>query len=611
MDRQSHQRQRGQAAVYAYLFLAITVVSMLFLYKAGKLTSDKMQLQNAADAAAYSVSLVEARDLNFASYMNRAIVANEVAIGQLVGLASWAFHLTSIADYLDTYDKFVLSPATLGVSTGIITPITTGWRSLGNAVSSVLNPIANIGTSVIHNINKVYGAAEYGHHIVTAVFVIGTLDTMLRQNGPPGTKISDFGMIALIMHIYAYGSIPGLPGEQFSTFYSPSTQEPKADFDVGGYGRLAATIRESRDPFTYARGWELRPPGFPIDETFTFGPYDVIIGDAGMDVAIYMDISLERKGASELRVVVKNEDKVSGKNLNWSSADTTGLFFAFALDVDLWLDPLIGSKVSVGGSFSVRDSQLSGSLRILGIDICATPPFASDCGVPFPTSAPFASGFAQAGKKLTNDKNAALKSTDLNLASMGGNIETEHYGEAANNLAAWISPGPGPIPPQGIMVQPTMNDTRSRVNKSYAGLPHYVDTTGTESTLFGFGAPMMLVGLVLDEPDFDQNNAGATEPEPTGNLAITEQLADQELGALAKSEVYFKRPTDLHAVHFLRSDGNEEYGSAFNPFWNARLVETSYADRIIALLIQQKADWINIGGSINALLPGFPVIGGP
>ncbi len=51
--------------VFVVLFLGIVTLSLVFLYKAGKITSEKMQLQNAADAAAYSVYLTEARDLNF------------------------------------------------------------------------------------------------------------------------------------------------------------------------------------------------------------------------------------------------------------------------------------------------------------------------------------------------------------------------------------------------------------------------------------------------------------------------------------------------------------------------------------------------------------------
>ena len=76
-------RQHGQSAVFVLLFLGILLISLNYLYKQGRITSDKMEMQNAADAIAYSISLTEARDLNFAAYMNRAMIANEVAIGQL------------------------------------------------------------------------------------------------------------------------------------------------------------------------------------------------------------------------------------------------------------------------------------------------------------------------------------------------------------------------------------------------------------------------------------------------------------------------------------------------------------------------------------------------
>ncbi len=69
------------------LILAVVLIlGGLTLYRAGRMTADKMELQNAADAMAFGVSTVEARDLNFAAYTNRAIIANEVAIGQAIGM---------------------------------------------------------------------------------------------------------------------------------------------------------------------------------------------------------------------------------------------------------------------------------------------------------------------------------------------------------------------------------------------------------------------------------------------------------------------------------------------------------------------------------------------
>ena len=76
-------------------------------------------------------------------------------------------------------------------------------------------------------------------------------------------------------------------------------------------------------------------------------------------------------------------------------------------------------------------------------------------------------------------------------------------------------------------------------------------------------------------------------------------MADQEIGAIAKSQVQFKRPTDIKAKYFWRADGDTEHGNTFNPYWQARLIETGYADRIIALLIQQKQDFIQLGQSVQ------------
>lgn len=72
-------QQRGQSAIFVLLFLGILLISLNYLYKQGRITPDKMELQNAADAISYGISLTAARDLNFAAYLNRAMVGNEVA----------------------------------------------------------------------------------------------------------------------------------------------------------------------------------------------------------------------------------------------------------------------------------------------------------------------------------------------------------------------------------------------------------------------------------------------------------------------------------------------------------------------------------------------------
>ena len=139
--------QRGQSSVFVIVFLGITILSLIFLYKAGKLTSEKMELQNAADGIAYSVAILEARDLNFMAYTNRAMVANEVAIGQAVGLASWPRHWESIGYYENALCGSKIEP--LGV---MIDKISTLIEKAGQGVQKIPVPpgvFQAIGTIMI------------------------------------------------------------------------------------------------------------------------------------------------------------------------------------------------------------------------------------------------------------------------------------------------------------------------------------------------------------------------------------------------------------------------------------------------------------------------------
>ena len=643
----SNSSQRGQAAVMVMLFMTILVVSALTMFKMGKLTSNKMQLQNAADAAAYSMSTVEARDMNFTSYINRAIVANEVAIGQSVGLASWAYHFNSFAQYLDLYDKLLFSPITLGISTGPISTITGIWKTGGGIAINAMKTLSKVLTSVLHVINKIYGMASTILHIVSIISSIGVLDDTITQNGPPGAKLSDFGIVSLIAHIATLGLHPSLPGDQFTTVNSAggipgyaattvdladygSTEDSSGDYDGGyGYARLQALIQDSRDPFSMHRGndpfclfctaqeeadgrpgWELRafPPIDFTDEDHRFNTNNKdnsikIPIIPKIDLALYsievwakveffLDLSLERKGGTEMRFVLPTSGNVTAGNINWSAADATGLFLKIALALAIQGEQCIfisgcDTFDILSADLSFGDSTLEMSASFFGIDI---PLFS----IPAPTGVPFAAGFAEVGKTDNN-----LKTRHMNLSGLGGVVDINDYGEAPNNMAAWVFslPPTGPYGPLLSSDVPLQNTLGNRVNTTYSGLPYYVDSNSGHEPFMGVGAPNLIIGLVQDDVDFDSTSTG----EPTGRFALTNNMADDELAVIAKSELYFARPTDRFAVHFHRGDGYTETGNAFNPYWQARLIETEYADRILALLIQQKQDFANLGQSFTTI----------
>ena len=214
-------------------------------------------------------------------------------------------------------------------------------------------------------------------------------------------------------------------------------------------------------------------------------------------------------------------------------------------------------------------------------------------------------------------------------------VPNDAYGGAANRTIGWnivAAPAPGPVPPaftpagvaqrSDVAGGPNYGDAKTRVNKSYRGLPQYIDTTGVDSTLFGFGAPHMTVSLVLDEDDHDKDRAQAlvdvdnagNHPEmgipnstsAYGDVHLTEAMANDQIHVVARSEVYFSRPGDLD--FFARLDGREEHGSAFNPYWHARLTEMRYVDSVAALLIQQQEDFTGATEAATAAIGGVQAL---
>jgi len=614
LRRLSPQKQQfGQAMVFVVLFLGIVTLSLVFLYKAGKITSEKMQLQNAADAAAYSVSLTEARDLNFMAYTNRAMVANEVAIGQLVGMASWATHWESFGSYLLAYHRLFISPLVSAASLGTATaPVETvfqtvarvGFQVPGKFFFKVFKVIGNIGATVLHTINKVYGAIQTGYHYASILYGISAYIDVVDDNAP-NAKISDFGMMALIAHTLTYTDI--IPGyDSFIQTYKPTDAEM-----AEGFERFAAVVNGSRDEFSRHRGWTLPleiPPVFPINLDYT-GPdrfeINIGIGDLFLELLFQFELDLEREGASELRYA---GDTATGTQFNWSAADTTELALTFAFEIEAGFEPIIGPTISGGIAIGLADGEARGALTLPVVGEVF------DITMPFPTGAPFSSGSAQIGK------------TKLNAGDLI-NVSTDSYGNSPSNRAAWtigvpFIPGPGPVfvAPNVPVVSLTMPTTQRRINKTYKGLPMYNDNILKDNP-WGIEAPYFLAGVVIDDVDIYRDTAPLKTigPNTTPGSLIDKtnffylddtQIADQELGAIAKSEVYFSRPMDLS--YFSRADDTEEYGSAFNPYWQARLVQTTNADRVLSIALQQKeffgvlgqiADLIDLLSSIDQIDP--------
>jgi hypothetical protein len=93
----------GQILPLALVLLIAVAATVFYMFNTGQLVQEKLRLTNTADAVAYSAGVFEARLLNYDAYANRAIIANQIAIGQAVGLASWAKYMGTSASTIGPY----------------------------------------------------------------------------------------------------------------------------------------------------------------------------------------------------------------------------------------------------------------------------------------------------------------------------------------------------------------------------------------------------------------------------------------------------------------------------------------------------------------------------
>ena len=100
-------RQQGQIAPIVLFGVLIASAVLVMMYNTGQKVSEKSQVANAADAAAYSGAVWTARHLNFMAYTNRAMIANHAAVGHLVSYVSWIRYVHDSIEYVDRITRYI------------------------------------------------------------------------------------------------------------------------------------------------------------------------------------------------------------------------------------------------------------------------------------------------------------------------------------------------------------------------------------------------------------------------------------------------------------------------------------------------------------------------
>jgi hypothetical protein len=116
---QLKKSEEGQTLVLAAIFGLVLMVCVLGTVNLGRAVYDKVQLQAAADSAAYSEAAVEARVMNLTAYTNRAMVVHYASAMAFTSYLTWIHFLWTGIKPILTVLKMI--PIISGVATAVDT----------------------------------------------------------------------------------------------------------------------------------------------------------------------------------------------------------------------------------------------------------------------------------------------------------------------------------------------------------------------------------------------------------------------------------------------------------------------------------------------------------
>ncbi|WP_341503837.1 Tad domain-containing protein [Gallaecimonas sp. GXIMD4217] len=226
------KRQTGQAMVLSLVFMVLVAMAALFAFNAAQLSNNSTRLQNTADNTAFSVAAIAARDLNFKAYTNRAMVANQVAVAQMVGLSSWFRMIKEYAETVDTLTRWI---PYVGPVISAIANVIDGINTVAQRVLPVLVGFESVVLKALSGAQSVMHYAGFGAALTTAGKIV-------KQNDPNAQldlmQNPMLGMAAKELWLDFQGS--------YDRYNAKAPYHDKLD-----------VIADSRDPFTSKRSYRV------------------------------------------------------------------------------------------------------------------------------------------------------------------------------------------------------------------------------------------------------------------------------------------------------------------------------------------------------------------
>ena len=224
-------KEKGQLFPVALFGIALVSLTMLFVFNTSQLSSKKQRLNNAADAAAYSAAVLQARHLNSLAYTNRAMIANQVFIAQMVSIESYL-------NFLHVKTENLEKVPFIGQFFAPVNQAIQGVQEVSDEASTLA-----IDASLAAN--RLFAARQYAVTTLVAGSEIGqTAEKVLAANDAE-IEMTDLGKFWL---------------SQTATGWQNHFDRKDTNEDLIDKANL---INDSRDPFTAYRSYS---PEFAHDE---------------------------------------------------------------------------------------------------------------------------------------------------------------------------------------------------------------------------------------------------------------------------------------------------------------------------------------------------------
>lgn len=185
----------------------------------------RWHLQSAADTMAFSAATIMAREMNILAVFNRAIVANQVAQAQLLGLSSWYSNIDSASERLALVTFWV----------PYVNAVTAQLSRIVTTIDRPLQQLIQIGLALQESLITAIQLAQVTVRFSFAQIIPESLAQLARLQNIESQRWS-------LVHSPGLVNFPWL----WWTFIPPQSATNDDE-------RLANLIRNSRDPFSKSR----------------------------------------------------------------------------------------------------------------------------------------------------------------------------------------------------------------------------------------------------------------------------------------------------------------------------------------------------------------------